>query len=58
LNGLSTDVFDLGINYFMAGNHAKISLDLQNRPTYQVEGGEIRAGERLNNIVMQYQIFF
>ena len=57
LGNLNTNTFNAGINWFLNGHKAKISLDLQNRPTYTVEQNSISAGDRKNTLTLQYQIF-
>lgn len=57
LNGLSTNTFNLGINYYLNGNKSKLSLDYQNRPTYKVENSEIKTGNRLGTVTLQMQVF-
>lgn len=58
LNGLRSNVYNAGINYYINGHQSKFSLDWQNRPTFAVESGEVVKGDRLNNVVLQYQIYF
>jgi hypothetical protein len=58
LGGLPTNTFDLGLNYFILGHKAKVTLDWQNRPTYAISNADIVSGKRLNSLTMQYQIFF
>lgn len=58
LNHLSTNVYNIGLNYFINGHKAKFTLDLQNRPTYLVNNNILEAGDRLNNLILQYQLFF
>lgn len=57
LGPLPTNVYNAGINWFLNGHKAKISLDLQNRPTYDVTPSQITLGERKNTLTLQYQIF-
>lgn len=56
LNGLSTNTFNLGINYYLNGNKSKLSLDYQNRPTYKVENSQIKSGERFGTLTLQMQV--
>ena len=58
LNGLMTQTYNAGINYFINGHKAKITLEMQNRSTFKVENGEIKEDKRLNCFTLQYQIFF
>ena len=46
-------VYNLGINYLIEGNKAKISLDIQNRPVFDFGGNNIG---RRNAVVMQFQV--
>jgi len=57
LNGLSTNTFNLGVNYYLNGNKSKLSLDYQNRPSYKIENSEIKAGDRLGTVTLQMQVF-
>ncbi len=57
LQGLSTHTYNLGLNYYLQGNKSKLSLDFQNRPSYQVQGDVIKAEDRLNTLTLQFQIF-
>ncbi len=58
MNGLWTNIYNAGINYFINDHKAKVSLDWQNRPTYYSSNNEIKSGTRMNTILLQYQIFF
>lgn len=57
LHNTSSNIYNVGINYYMNGHKSKITIDLQNRPTYVVNQNVIKAGKRLNSLVLQYQIF-
>lgn len=57
MQGLSTNTYNLGLNYYMQGNKSKLSLDFQNRPSYQMQGDVIKAGDRLNTLTLQFQLF-
>ncbi len=57
LGNSSTATYNFGLNYYLQGNKAKLSLDLQNRPTYEVKQGEIVSGNRLNSLTLQFQLF-
>lgn len=57
LGNSSTATYHFGLNYYVQGNKAKLSLDLQNRPTYEVNQGEIVSGNRLNSLTLQFQLF-
>jgi hypothetical protein len=51
-------VFDFGINWLMQGHTSKITLDFQNRPTYEIFGTDLVRKARRNQVVLQYQIYF
>jgi len=55
-------VYDLGINWIIAGQNSKISLDYQNRPIYKQDDatGDVNAvkNARRGQIVLQYQVAF
>ncbi len=58
LGDQSMDVFDIGLNLLMKGQKAKVSVDYQNRPTYeQKAGGDVKAGPRKGALIMQLQLF-
>jgi hypothetical protein len=57
LNGFSNNTFNAGINYFIQGHKSKLSLDIQNRPSFQVNQGELVKGQRLNSVTLQFQLF-
>lgn len=58
LGGHSMDIIDAGVNLFMKGHKAKVSLDYQNRPTYtQSADGTINAGTRKGSVILQFQLF-
>lgn len=66
-NALSTPmmVYDIGINYFIAGHNSKISLNYQDRPVFtqdvanptNIKGIEV-GNARRGMAVLQYQVFF
>lgn len=58
LEGLWTNTFNAGLNYFMYGHKSKVTLDYQNRPSYKVNTGAVESDKRLSSLTMQYQIFF
>ena len=58
LGGLWTNTYSAGINYFVAGQHSKITLDWQNRPVYEVNNSMVSESGRRNSVTMQYQIYF
>ncbi len=52
-------VYDLGVNWIMAGNNSKLSLDYQSRPVFTVASdGSVSQTSRKGQIVLQYQIAF
>ncbi|MDJ1497524.1 hypothetical protein QNI19_31585 [Cytophagaceae bacterium DM2B3-1] len=58
LNGKSMDVIDVGLNWLIKGHNSKISLDYQNRPTYQTDSnGNVQTSDRKGTVLIQYQIF-
>ncbi len=57
LGNSTTSTYNFGLNYYLQGNKAKLSLDLQNRPSYEVKQGEIVSGNRLNSLTLQFQLF-
>lgn len=58
LNGLMANTYALGVNYLIQKHQSKISLELQNRPTFLKIANQIKASKRLNSLTLQYQIFF
>lgn len=58
LQNKSMLIFDLGLNWLIKGHNSKLSLDYQNRPTYQLNtNGDVSASTRKNCVMLQYQIF-
>jgi len=54
-------VFDIGLNWIMAGQNSKLSLDYQSRPVYRTgANGEVREVKtaRRGQVVLQYQLAF
>lgn len=55
-------IYDLGINWIMAGQNSKISLDYQSRPIFNTNAltGEVSETKsaRRGQIVLQYQVAF
>lgn len=54
-------VYDLGINWIMAGNNSKLSLDYQSRPVFYTDaGGNVNESKsaRRGQVVLQYQVAF
>lgn len=58
LDGLSTNTYNVGLNYLILGHKSKLTLDFQNRPSYKVENGNVKNDERLSSVTLQYQIYF
>lgn len=61
LNYQLTDIYAVGCSLLLDGIRSRLSLEVQNRPTYGVSiadnpFGELVQGERRNQIVMQYQV--
>lgn len=57
LGNSTTSTYNFGLNYYLQGNKAKLCLDLQNRPSYEVKQGEIVSGNRLISLTLQFQLF-
>ncbi|SKC45156.1 hypothetical protein [Ohtaekwangia koreensis] len=52
------NVWDVGVNWFIKGHSSKITLDYQNRPTYENQSGDyVKTGNK-GQVLLQYQIFF
>lgn len=50
---------DAGINWLIKNHQSKISIDLQNRPTFLLNStNDVVAGNRKNSVIIQYQIMF
>ncbi|CAN5443524.1 hypothetical protein BH09BAC3_BH09BAC3_30600 [soil metagenome] len=49
------NVYSAGINWFIKGHTSKLTLDYQNRPTYNAD---FTSNDRKGQVVLQYQIFF
>lgn len=51
--------FNAGVNWLIKGHNSKISLDYQNRPTFNLDGNKnVAVGSRKSCVSMQYQIYF
>ena len=51
-------VWDIGLNWFIKGHQAKVSLDYQNRSTYSIDAtGNISKGARKGSLTLQYQLY-
>lgn len=48
--------YHLGINWFIKGHNAKISLDYENWPVYSPSNGLLQVTDRRGGITLQYQI--
>ncbi|MFN8436858.1 MAG: hypothetical protein U0V72_04380 [Cytophagales bacterium] len=56
--GRSGGVYGVGANWFINGHKAKISAELQNRPTYILDANKnYEFKDRRNSVTVQYQIF-
>jgi hypothetical protein len=54
-------ICDIGINWIIAGQNSKISLDYQSRPVFNTDaGGDVRETKnaRRGQVVLQYQVAF
>ena len=54
-------IYDIGVNWIIAGQNSKISLDYQSRPIFNADAnGDIRETKnaRRGQIVLQYQVSF
>lgn len=54
-------IYDIGVNWIIAGQNSKISLDYQSRPIFNTDSnGDIRETKnaRRGQIVLQYQVSF
>ena len=52
-------VYDLGVNWLINGNNAKITINYQNRPYFiEDSNGELKNIKRLSEFVIQYQVAF
>ena len=61
LNGTLTDVYGIGCSILLDGIRSRVTLELQNRPTYGVDVssdpfGELVNGERRSQVALQYQV--
>jgi hypothetical protein len=57
LDGGRMNVWGAGLNWLVKGHNSKITLDFQNRPIYEAEGGNLVSKGTRNQVVLQYQIF-
>lgn len=52
-------VYDAGVNWMIKGHNSKISLDYQARPTYSLEGSQLKRDTGMKSqVIVQYQIMF
>lgn len=59
LNKIRLDEFHLGLNYYIKGNNAKLTIDYGNRPAIlQYKDGSLSNLQRKNSVNLQYQISF
>ena len=49
--------FGLGLNYFVTGHNAKITLEYQTRPVYKLEGEDINRVGSKGELILQTHIF-
>lgn len=57
LNNKTTAVYEAGINWLINGHKSKMSLNYQNRPTFQLDGiGQPISDQRRSCVIFQYQI--
>lgn len=49
--------FGLGLNYFVTGHNAKITLEYQTRPTYKLDGSDIVRTGYKGELILQTHIF-
>jgi hypothetical protein len=50
-------VYNIGASVLMDEHRSKFSIDLQNRPTFGTNAaGQVVAGTRMNQLVLQYQL--
>jgi hypothetical protein len=58
LQNQSSNTFNAGINCLLNGHQAKMTLDWQSRPGFEVKNNAVINGERKSAFTFQYQIFF
>lgn len=63
LNRTLTDVYGVGCSILLDGIRSRVTLELQNRPTYGVDVsrdpfGELVNGERRSQVALQYQVMW
>lgn len=57
LQGNIVDVYGVGTSLLLDGHRSKVSLDIQNRPTFTLPvAGDVVRGDRRNQVVLQYQL--
>jgi len=49
--------YGLGLNYFITGHNAKLTLEYQTRPVYQLNGGNIERNGSKGQFILQTHIF-
>ncbi len=52
------NVVDLGVNWLIKGHNAKLTLNYQNRPYYELQGNDLVKKGNRGQVLLQYQIFF
>ena len=50
-------VFELGVNWFFLGHHAKLTTHWRSRPVLVMEGQDPQVDHRANELMMQLQVF-
>lgn len=55
--GKTGAIYALGFNWHINGHKAKISAEVQNRPTYIIDNNVLKFNNRKNTVTVQYQIF-
>lgn len=61
LDGHTTDIYNVGCSLLLDGIKSRLTLDIQNRPTYGISTqessyGQLVQGARKTQVVMQYQV--
>lgn len=51
-------MWDIGLNWLIKGHSSKLSVDYQNRPTYNLDANKVaQLGARKSCFIVQYQLF-
>ncbi|HEX8039320.1 MAG TPA: hypothetical protein VF490_09210 [Chryseosolibacter sp.] len=57
--GSAVNVYDIGLNWLIAGHNSKFTLDYQNRPYFATDANQdIKEVSRKGQFVLQYQVAF